>query len=74
MAGLTEQDIENLKKLSKPPQVDVKDLVPNPDVKMQKVETLGGTIPKQASKNTGRLEEGLGADIVADQEYLPEKS
>ena len=73
MAGLTEEDIKNLKALSDVPRVDPLTQSPSKQIEMEEVETLGGTIQKRASKNTGMLEEGLGADIVAEQEYLPEK-
>ena len=73
MAGLTEEDIKNLKALSDVPRVDPLTQSPSKKIEMEEVETLGGTIQKRASRNTGMLEEGLGADIVADQEYFPEK-
>ena len=73
MAGLTEEDIKNLGALTEVPKVDPAGQSSSRDIEMEEVETLGGTIQKRASRNTGILEEGLGADIVADQEYLPEK-
>jgi peptidoglycan hydrolase-like protein with peptidoglycan-binding domain len=73
MAGLTEEDIKNLGALTEAPKVDPLGKSPSSEIEMEEVETLGGTIKKLPSRITGKLEEGYGKDIVAEQEYLPEK-
>ena len=73
MAGLTQEDIENLGALTESPKVDPAGQSPSREIEMEEVETLGGTIKKLPSRITGILEEGLGADIVSEQKYLPEK-
>ena len=73
MAGLTEEDIKNLGALSKP-TVKVRDLVPNPDIEIDKVETLGGTLKKEPSRISGKLEPGYGRDVVSSQDSFAEKA
>ena len=73
MAGLTEEDIKNLGALTDAPKVDPAGQSSSREIEMDEVETLGGTIKKLPSRITGQLEEGYGKDIVAEQEYLPEK-
>ena len=63
MAGLTEEDIKNLGAISKPSKVDPAGQLPNRDIQMEEVETLGGMVQKQPSRITGVVEEGAGKDL-----------
>ena len=56
MAGLTQEDIENLGTITESPKVDPLGGTGSRDIQMEEVKTLGGMVQKQPSRITGVVE------------------